>query len=216
MRLARWGPFAVLDVAGQCPGEGVAVGVVGVVDDELGDREEVALDRVEVAGVGWGGHQLDVVVGGVGADVRGPVGAQAVLDPGDPPPGRDRGADLGHELKVVAPAPPRSPAPAQAVVVDVVGAEHLAGAERAVVGRLLTLGPTAGRPAGAAIGLRLIRSDRSDRRPPRGRRRPAPRPSGRGSARPWARSRGRDWPSMCESPGTTAPPRPARGRGARD
>ena len=33
---------AVLDVARQCPGEGVPVDVVGVVFDELVDREEVA------------------------------------------------------------------------------------------------------------------------------------------------------------------------------
>jgi hypothetical protein len=35
-------------VASQRPREGVPVDVVGVVDDELGDREEVALDRVEI------------------------------------------------------------------------------------------------------------------------------------------------------------------------
>ena len=37
---------AVLDVAGERPGEGVPVGVVGVVDDEFGDRKEVLLNRV--------------------------------------------------------------------------------------------------------------------------------------------------------------------------
>jgi hypothetical protein len=45
MRLAPRA-VAVLDVSGQCPGEGVPVDVVGVVDDELADREEVALDGV--------------------------------------------------------------------------------------------------------------------------------------------------------------------------
>ncbi len=74
-------PVAVLDVAGQRPGEGVPVDVVGVVDDELCDREEVALDGVEVAGVGRGGNQLDLVGGGEGADVRCPVGREVVLDP---------------------------------------------------------------------------------------------------------------------------------------
>src|SRR3954469_10822475 len=88
------GAVAVLDVAGQGPGEGVPVEVVGVVDDELGDREEVALDGVEVAGVGRGRHQLDAMGGGERADVRGPVGAEAVLDPVDAPAGGDRGADL--------------------------------------------------------------------------------------------------------------------------
>jgi hypothetical protein len=49
--LVAVGAVAWLDVAGERPGEGVAVRVVGVVDDELADREEVALDRIEVAGV---------------------------------------------------------------------------------------------------------------------------------------------------------------------
>ena len=64
---------AVLDVAGQGPGEGVPVDVVGVVDDELADREEVALDGVQIAGVGRRGHQLDAVGRGERADVRCPV-----------------------------------------------------------------------------------------------------------------------------------------------
>jgi hypothetical protein len=37
---------AVAEVAGERPGKRVPVDVVGVVDNELGDREEVALDRV--------------------------------------------------------------------------------------------------------------------------------------------------------------------------
>jgi hypothetical protein len=49
--LGAVGAVAVLDVAGQGQREGVPVEVVGVVDDELGDREEVALDGVEVADV---------------------------------------------------------------------------------------------------------------------------------------------------------------------
>ncbi|MDQ3722284.1 MAG: hypothetical protein M3376_04280 [Actinomycetota bacterium] len=69
-------PVAVLDVAGERPGEGVPVDVVGVVDDELADREEVALDGVEVAGVGRRGDQFDAVGGGERADVRCPVGAE--------------------------------------------------------------------------------------------------------------------------------------------
>jgi hypothetical protein len=35
---------AVFDVAGECRGEGVPVDVVSLADDELADREEVALD----------------------------------------------------------------------------------------------------------------------------------------------------------------------------
>src|SRR4051794_6198187 len=50
---------AMADVAGEGPGKRVPVDVVGVVDDEHGDREEVALDRVEVAGVGRGRDELD-------------------------------------------------------------------------------------------------------------------------------------------------------------
>ncbi len=45
---------AVGDVAGQGVGEGVPVEVVGVLDDELADRQEVALDAVQIAGVGRG------------------------------------------------------------------------------------------------------------------------------------------------------------------
>src|SRR5215216_596488 len=96
------GAVAVADVAGERPGEGVPVDVVGVVDDELADREEVALDGVEVAGVGGGRDELDPRGGGEGADVGGPVGAEVVLDPVDASPRGDRGADLGHEGKVVA------------------------------------------------------------------------------------------------------------------
>jgi hypothetical protein len=47
--LGALGAVAVMDVAGQRPGEGVPVEALGVVDDELGDREEVTLDGVEVA-----------------------------------------------------------------------------------------------------------------------------------------------------------------------
>ncbi len=139
-------PVAVLDVAGQRPGEGVPVDVVGVVDDELADREEVALDGVEVAGVGRGGNQLDLVGGGEGADVRCPVGREVVLDPVDPSARRDRRADLREEREVVAAAPPRPQLDTQTVVMDVVGAHHVADAVRRCA---LTLWPLLGRPAGA-------------------------------------------------------------------
>ena len=69
--LGAVGPVAVLDVAGQSPGERVPVDVVGVVDDELGDREEVALNGVEVAGIGRRGHQFDLVCRRERADVGG-------------------------------------------------------------------------------------------------------------------------------------------------
>src|SRR3954463_10061279 len=63
------GAVAVDDVVGEGMSGGVPVEVVGVVEHELLDRAEVCLDAVEVAGVGWGGDQLDPVVGGEGADV---------------------------------------------------------------------------------------------------------------------------------------------------
>ena len=50
--LVAVGSVAVVDVVGHGFGEGVPVGVVGVLDDELADRPEVALDAVQEAGVG--------------------------------------------------------------------------------------------------------------------------------------------------------------------
>src|SRR5438445_5416738 len=55
------GAVAVADVVGERVAEGVPVEVVGVLADELVDRAEGGLDPVEVAGVGWGRHELDVV-----------------------------------------------------------------------------------------------------------------------------------------------------------
>src|SRR3954468_6344998 len=98
--VAVWS-VAMADVAGEREGKRVPVDVVGVVDDEFADREEVALDRVEVAGVGRGGDELDPVVGGEGADVGGPVGREVVLNPIDASPRGDRGADLGQGGEVV-------------------------------------------------------------------------------------------------------------------
>jgi len=50
-------------VVGEGVAECVPVEVVGVADDELAERGEVALDRVEVAGVGRGRDKLDPVAG---------------------------------------------------------------------------------------------------------------------------------------------------------
>ena len=44
----------VADVAGEREREGVPVDVVGVADDELADRREMALNGIQVAGVGRG------------------------------------------------------------------------------------------------------------------------------------------------------------------
>lgn len=113
-------PVAVLDVAGQRPSEGVPVDVVGVVEDELADREEVALIGVEVAGIGRRGDQLGAVGSGEGAGVRRPVGREVVLDPVDESARWDRRANLSEEREVVAVSAPRSQAHAQTVVMDVV------------------------------------------------------------------------------------------------
>src|SRR6266540_3747920 len=75
---------SVADVVGERVCEGVPVEVVGVCDDELGQRGEVIFDRVEVAGGGWGRDELDPVGGGEGADRRYPVGREGVLGPVDP------------------------------------------------------------------------------------------------------------------------------------
>jgi hypothetical protein len=58
---------AVGHVAGEREREALPVGVVGVGDDELRERGEVALDGVEVAGVRRRGHELD---GWLAANVR--------------------------------------------------------------------------------------------------------------------------------------------------
>ena len=60
---------AVGEVASEREREGVPVEVVGVAHDELADHREVALDGVQVAGVGRGRDELDPVGGGVGSDV---------------------------------------------------------------------------------------------------------------------------------------------------
>src|SRR3954469_9371377 len=94
---------AVLDVAGERPGKRGPLEGVGVVEDELADREEGALDGVEVAGVGGRGHELDVGGGGEAAEVGGPVGREVVLDPVDASAGGDRGADLGMKARLSLP-----------------------------------------------------------------------------------------------------------------
>jgi hypothetical protein len=52
---------SVADVAGERVSEAVPVEVVGVRDDEFAECGEVALDRVEVAGVGWSRDELDLL-----------------------------------------------------------------------------------------------------------------------------------------------------------
>src|SRR4051794_22844437 len=102
------GAVAVGDVVGESALSAGPVSVVGVVEDELLDRAEVALDPVQVAGVGGGGDQLDPVGVGERADVGGPVGAEVVLDPVDPLAGRGDESDRAHEPKDVAAGAARS------------------------------------------------------------------------------------------------------------
>lgn len=97
---------AVGEVACEGVGECVPVQVVGVLDDELADRQEVALDAVQVAGVGRSRHELDVVARGVSADVGGPVGREVVLYPVDPKPSWVTATDLCEEREIVLPARP--------------------------------------------------------------------------------------------------------------
>jgi len=83
MRRSRWSLLRWRVCWGERVAEGVPVEVVGVADDELAERGEVAFDRVEVAGVGRCCDELDPVRGRVGADRRYPVGGEVVLDPVD-------------------------------------------------------------------------------------------------------------------------------------
>src|SRR4051795_4196686 len=139
--LVAVGSVAVADMAGERERERVPVEVIGVFDDELADRQEVALDAVEVAGVGRRRHELHVVGVREGADVGGPVGRQVVLDPVDARARRVAGADLAHEREVVAAAAARAHPDPEPVGVHVEGAEHVAGAVVAVKRRALALGP---------------------------------------------------------------------------
>jgi hypothetical protein len=149
---------AQLDVVGHGVAEHVPVGVVGVFDHEFGDREEVALDSVEVAGVGRSGDQFEVVGGlvGPGSDLWRPVAGQAVLDPVDAPRagiGEPGGAHRGQRGVAVSGRPQPG---AQIVGVHVVAADQVADAVlAAVVGAQSLAAPPLG-PARAVVGNRLI------------------------------------------------------------
>lgn len=78
----RW--VTVGDVVGNGGLCGQRAGIVGVVDHEFLAGADLGLDALQVAGVGRGRDELDLVFAGVGADVGRPVGRQVVLDPVDP------------------------------------------------------------------------------------------------------------------------------------
>lgn len=156
---------AVADVAREGVVEGVPVQVVGVLDDELADRLEVALDAVEVAGISRRRDELDVVGLREGPDVRRPVGAEVVLDPVDPQPLGVAAADLAHEGEVVAAASAWAQPGAQAVGVHVIGTEDVAGALEAIERCALSFGALSFGPAAAGVRAqadraRLIEADR--------------------------------------------------------
>ena len=146
---------AVGDVAGECECEGVPADVVGVCDDELCEHGEVALDRVEIARVGWCRDELDSVVGCEAADVWHRVGREVVLDPVDPLTRGVAVANLGHECEHVQAAAFGAQLDAQPVGVNVKRAEHVASAVPAVVVSALPLRSTSGCPAPPGVGRRL-------------------------------------------------------------
>src|SRR5215207_3370577 len=148
---------AVGDVVGHRLGERVPVGVVGVLDDELADRPEVALDAVQKAGVGRGEDQLDVGLGGPLADRRRLVGGEVVGDQVDPQARVVAHPDLAVEGEHLAGVLVRPETAVKAVGVHVVGTEQIAHPVRFGVGRAQPLGPLGGRPARPVVGDQLDR-----------------------------------------------------------
>src|SRR5262249_7637396 len=124
---------SVTDVPGERVAECVPAEVVGVGDDEGGESSEVALDGVEVTGVGRRRHELDPVGGREGADVGHPVGGEVVLDPLEALSAGVGEADLAHEREYVATRSLRAQPDAEPIAVNVVGAEDVAGAGAAGV-----------------------------------------------------------------------------------
>ena len=155
--LVAVGSVAVMDVVGHRLLDGHPVGVVGVVDDELVDRPEVTLDPVQEAGVGGGEHELDVVVLGPLADVRGLVGGEVVGDQVDPDLRPVAHPDLAVERQDLVAALVRAQPAVQTVGVHVVGAEQVAHPAVLAVGRSEPLGPFLPRPAGSLVGDQLDR-----------------------------------------------------------
>src|SRR5581483_5956017 len=148
---------AVLDVVGEGVAEGVPVEVVGVLADELVDGAEGGFDSVEVAGVGRGWHQLDVVGGRVLADRRRPVAGEAVLDPVDPKPSRVGEPDHPHEGERREAVAALLGPDAQVVGVDVERADQVADPLPAGVGGAVALGVAAPRPAAPVAGAEALR-----------------------------------------------------------
>ena len=77
----------VRNVGRHSPAEGLPVGVVGVLDDELTERPEVALDTIEEARIGGSENQLHVAGRGPVIDGIRLVGGEVVHDQVDAPVG---------------------------------------------------------------------------------------------------------------------------------
>ena len=152
----------------------------------------MALDPVQVAGVGRGRDKLDLVRFRERPDVRGPVGREVVPDPVEPLAGWVAEPDRLHVSEYVAAGAAGAHPCVEPVAVDLQGAEDVADAVHAVVGRAQSLGPSATSPAGTLDRFQADRTDliEADHRP-------VERIGGRAQAlrRPWARSRGPGWPS---------------------
>jgi hypothetical protein len=207
------GSVAVADVGGERMLEGVPVEVVGVVDDELGDRAEMRLDAVEVAGVGGQRDELDVVLVGERADLGSPVGREVVLDPVEPDPARVAEPDLVHEGERVLAAAAAHRSEPEPVLVDVERAEAVADAVAAVEGRAVALGAAPPGPARAVPGAQRDRPHliERDHRPALGR----PLVELTAHAPPWPRSRGPAMPSRSGCAGTKDRPARAAARDGR-
>jgi hypothetical protein len=103
---------AVLERHREGVAEGFRVEVVGVLADEHVERAEGGLDPVEVAGVGGGRHELDVVGVSEGPNLRCPVAGEAILDPVDADPlgvGEPDHLDEGERGAAVAARPGPDP-----------------------------------------------------------------------------------------------------------
>src|SRR5207253_8498067 len=128
-----------------------------VLADELVDRAEAALDPVEIAGVGRGRDELDVVEICPGTDLRGPVAGEAVLDPVEADVGGIGEPDQLHERECRVAVAAWARSDPQVVGVDVEGADQVADPVAAVVGGAVALGPAAPGPAAAVPGAEALR-----------------------------------------------------------
>src|SRR6266516_899392 len=156
-QLASFGVVAVADVVAHREREAVPVEVVGVLDHEFADCAEVALDPVQVAGVGRCRDELDVAALGPRADRGLPVAGEVGLDPVDEDLGRVGEPDVAHEGERRVAVAARPQPCAQVVGVDVERADQVADTVAAAIGGAVPLGTAALRPAAAVVGTEADR-----------------------------------------------------------